>query len=67
MSTESSSRWMTARRSRPKNAWDIWDELYAAVRRGKRFPITLSEAVEVMKVISRAKAGTRFETRPRRR
>ncbi len=53
--------------ARPKNVWDIWDELYAAVWRGKRFPITLGEAVEVMKVISRAKVGTRFQTHPRRR
>ena len=45
----------------PKHTWDIWDELYAAVREGKRFPITLQEALEVMRVISAAKRGTRFE------
>jgi len=53
--------------AKPKKAWDIWDELHGAVRGGKRFPITLGEAVEVMKVISRAKQGTPFETRPRRK
>jgi scyllo-inositol 2-dehydrogenase (NADP+) len=39
----------------------IWDELYKAVREGIPFPITLDEAVEVMKVVSAAKKGTRFE------
>jgi len=52
--------------ARPKKAWNIWDELYAAVRQGKRFPVTLEEALEVMKVISAAKRGTAFEKRPRR-
>ena len=49
----------------PKETWDIWDELYAAVRRRKRFPVALEEAVEVMKVITEAKRGTGFESRPR--
>jgi len=54
--------------ARPKRTWDIWDELYAAVRQGKRFPITLEEALEVMKVISAAKRGTAFQTpKPRRK
>jgi hypothetical protein len=44
----------------PKKAWNIWDELYAAVRKGKRFPITLDDAVGVMQVISAAKKGSRF-------
>jgi predicted dehydrogenase len=44
----------------PKKAWSIWDVLYAAVRKGKRFPITLDEAVGVMQVISAAKKGSRF-------
>ncbi len=39
----------------------IWDELYNAVRKGITFPITLDQAVEVMKVISMAKKGTPFE------
>ena len=42
-------------------AWNIWDELYKAVRKGGRFPITLDEALEVMRVISVAKKGTQFE------
>ncbi len=45
----------------PARAWDIWDELYKAVRRGGRFPITLGEALEVMRIISIAKKGTQFE------
>lgn len=38
----------------------IWDALYSAVREGQAFPIRLEEAVEVMRVISMAKAGTPF-------
>ena len=53
--------------AKPNRTWDIWDELYAAVRKGKRFPITIAEALEVMKVISAAKRGTRFQTPNRRR
>ncbi|KPK48655.1 MAG: hypothetical protein AMK72_06360 [Planctomycetes bacterium SM23_25] len=53
--------------ARPRKTWDIWDELYAAVRQGKRFPITLEEALAVMKVISAAKRGTRFQAPKRRR
>ena len=44
----------------PKHAWNIWDELHAAIRHGKRFPITLDEALEVMRVIGLAKKGTPF-------
>jgi len=36
------------------NMGTIWDELYRAIRRGTQFPISLAEAVEVMKVISMA-------------
>ena len=53
---------------RPKKKVDmsmIWDELYKAVRKGATFPISLDEAVEVMKVVSAVKKGTRFDT-PRR-
>ncbi len=39
----------------------IWEELYKAVRKGARFPISLDEAAEVMKVVTAAKKGTRFE------
>jgi predicted dehydrogenase len=45
----------------PARAWNIWDELYKAVRKGGRFPITLDEALEVMRIISIAKKGTQFE------
>ena len=38
----------------------IWDELYSAIREGTIFPISLDEAVQVMQVISAAKAGTEF-------
>jgi predicted dehydrogenase len=41
----------------------IWDHLYAAIREGADFPITLEEALEVMETISRAKAGTPFDTK----
>ena len=53
--------------ARPNRTWDIWDELYTAVRKGKRFPITIEESLEVMKVISAAKRGTPFQTPKRRR
>ena len=55
---------------RPKKKVDmttIWDDLYEAVRNRKRFPIALDEAVEIMKVVSAAKKGTRFEVKKRRR
>ena len=54
----------------PENPWDIWDALYSAVRQGTRLPIALNEVLEVMKFISSAKKGARFQTaarRPRRR
>ena len=43
------------------NMTTIWDELYSTVLRGTQFPITLDQAVEVIKVVSAAKKGTRFE------
>jgi predicted dehydrogenase len=46
---------------KPALTWDIWDELYTAIRKGTRFPIRLQEAVEIMRVISMAKKGTPFE------
>jgi predicted dehydrogenase len=46
---------------KPARIWNIWDELYKAVRKGGRFPITLDEALEVMRVISIARKGTQFE------
>ena len=51
----------------PEHPWNIWDELYAAIREGKRFPITAQQAVAVMQVISAAKKGTPFERMARRR
>ena len=39
---------------------DIWRYLYEAIREGKPYPITLDQAVAVMEVIDRAKAGTPF-------
>jgi predicted dehydrogenase len=46
---------------KPKKTYDIWDELYNAIRKRKKFPITLDEAVEVMRVVSVAKKGTPFQ------
>ena len=40
----------------------IWDHLYAAIREGVPFPITLAQSLNVMKVISAARKGTTFET-----
>lgn len=40
--------------------WGIWDKLYAAIRDGAEFPVKLAEAVQVMEVVSRVKAGTPF-------
>jgi predicted dehydrogenase len=44
----------------PKKSYNIWDELYKAIREKKRFPITLDEALNVMKVVSEARKGTKF-------
>ena len=38
----------------------IWDHLYAAIRDGVTFPISLDEAIGVMRVVSKAKEGTAF-------
>jgi scyllo-inositol 2-dehydrogenase (NADP+) len=38
----------------------IWDHLYTALREGKKFPITLDQSLEVMRVISEVKKGTPF-------
>lgn len=45
---------------KPQKTYDIWDELYKAIRERKRFPITLDEALNVMKVVSEVKKGTKF-------
>ena len=39
----------------------IWDHLYAAIREGKPFPVTLQQALDVITVITDVKAGTIFE------
>jgi len=39
----------------------IWDYMYDSIRKGKEFPITLDEALEVMRIISMVKRGTVFE------
>lgn len=43
------------------NCGDIWAHLHAAIRQGKPFPIKLSEAMQVMEVISQARRGTPYE------
>ena len=48
----------------PETACDtdsIWDHLFAAVREGVPFPITMEEAMDVVRVSAKAKAGTEFE------
>ncbi len=39
---------------------EIWDHLHAAIRRDAPFPVTLDEAVEVIRVIDAARSGTQF-------
>ncbi len=39
---------------------EIWGYLYASIREGKPFPIKLSEAVQVIRVIDEAKKASRF-------
>jgi predicted dehydrogenase len=47
---------------KPKVEFDsIWDFLYESMRNGKKFPVTLEEAVQIMDVVSRVKKGTQFE------
>lgn len=41
----------------------IWDDLYDAVRNRGKFPITLDESIEVMKVVDLARKGTKFAYR----
>lgn len=44
---------------------DIYDDLYDAIRNGKPFPISLEESLEVMRIISKAKEGTKFDVKPK--
>lgn len=39
----------------------IWDHLYDSIRKGKPFPITMDEALQVMWVVSEVRKGTPFE------
>jgi len=39
---------------------DIWDHLHAAMRLGEEFPITLEQAIDVMRVVDHIKKGTPF-------
>jgi len=46
----------------------IWDDLYRAIRKGAKFPVTTDQAVAVMKVLSDARKGTSFQIpKPRRK
>jgi len=44
----------------PTDTTSIWDALFATLREDKPFPITLDQAVEVMRVVSLAKEGSDF-------
>jgi hypothetical protein len=44
----------------PAKPLGFWVELYRAIRKGTRFPITLEEARENLRVITLAKKGTGF-------
>jgi scyllo-inositol 2-dehydrogenase (NADP+) len=39
---------------------DIWKGLYDAIRKGRRYPITIDEAIEVVRVTELVKKGTEF-------
>ena len=47
----------------PGEPSEIWDHLYAAIRDDVPFPVTLDEAVEVMRVIDAARSGSPFVQR----
>lgn len=44
----------------PRKSYDIWDEMYKSIRRGTKYPVTLEQSLEVMRIISLAKRGTGF-------
>ena len=44
----------------PVNMTTVWDELYKTYREGTTYPIAKEECLEIMKVVSKAKEGTRF-------
>jgi len=40
------------------DTWKIWKYLYEAIRNGAKFPITLDEALENMRIMDLVKKGT---------
>jgi scyllo-inositol 2-dehydrogenase (NADP+) len=44
----------------PAQSFDIWDEIYAAYRLDKPYPIRIEEALEVVRIIDEVKRGTEF-------
>lgn len=52
---------MPAQPSTPCDIDSIWDHLYAALREGAPFPITMDEAFAVVKVIEATRQGTPFQ------
>ena len=53
--------WIEKTEKIPQNKVDaIWDYLYESIRNGAAFPITLDEAVDVIKYIDLAKTNSRF-------
>ncbi len=51
----------------PREQPDIWDEVHKAVREGAPYPITVDQAVEVMRVVSEVKKGTAFEIKAKKK
>jgi predicted dehydrogenase len=47
------------------DTYHIWQHLYNAIRKSKPFPITIDEAVEVVRVSELAKKGTEFYSKKR--
>lgn len=45
---------------KPDGMTRIWEHLYATIRQNKPFPVTLDQAVEVMRIISLSRKGTPF-------
>jgi predicted dehydrogenase len=41
----------------------LWRCMYDSIRKGKPYPVPLEHALEVMRVITRAKKGTKFEVK----
>ena len=44
----------------PKQKFNFWDEVYKAVKCGAKFPITLEDARDNMRIIDLARKGTGF-------